>query len=251
MCVDGHPGGDERIQTIAEYLYDKATHDSGDPGFGRIISDDVYPISYNASGTGEVDVKLRRIMAEFETYQGNQNQSLAGLDIASLSPLYFVNSRDARLAVPMDVGLGSLSPVLVRVGADGVTREYEYDYVDFGTNSTILVNLAQDNELTVTRHRGSVTVDAPAGFGDITGLYVDGILANITCSTTCVVNTLDDSGMQISAENRWGGKAHADVAEFVPEAVQHVSVSELFIPVLFVAGLPVLYWIYRHVKNRD
>ena len=241
---------DDDPYAIRDYIREKITHDSADPGFGAIISDDVYATEYSESEIGQLDVKLRRIASKFETYQNNQNQNLSGVDIVNLSSLYFENSKNARLDVPYHVGLGSLSPMTVSVTANGLTRQYDYDYIDFGTDYEILINSSQNNTLEISRYHGSVTITPDASFGDVAKLYVNGRQVNVTCGATCVINTPENTQIQIDVENFWGGKAHAIVPEFIPKETPSVPSSNLFPLVLFALGIVPIYWAYNRVKNR-
>ena len=248
--VDIIQSDDDNAHPIQKYIREKITYDSGDPGFGTIISDDVYPVEYSESGTGELDVKLRRIVSKFETYQNDQNRNLTGTDIVNLSSLYFENSKNARLDVPYHVGLGALAPMTVNVTANGLTRQYDYDYIDFGTEDEILINAAQNNTLEISRYRGSITITPDASFGDVAGLYVNGRQINTTCGATCVIGTPDNSQVQITVENFWGGRAHAIAPEFVPEETPSIPSSNLFPLVLFALCIVPIYWMYNRVKNR-
>ena len=248
VTVDIGPAGD--VQTIPEYLHEKVTHDTGDAGLGIIVSNDTHPIQYSASGQGAVDVKLRRVSSEFGRYPIEGGQDVAGRGIADLAPLYLANSRDARLEVPLDVGLGSPSPLSVNVTAGGMTRQYEYDYMSFGSNITISANLAQDNVLEASREHGHVTVTAPPEFGRIERLYLDGQDADVDCGVSCIINVQDDSAIRVTAENGWGGTAHATVQEFVPEEPRRL-VPEHVVPLaLFALAMIPAYLVYDRIKNR-
>ncbi len=239
-----------QMQSIQEYTREKVGHDSDDPGLAKIISQDVYPVKYSESGTGSLDVKLRRTASNFEVYQTNGNQSLANLDIVSLSSLYFENSQNARLDVPLDVGYGALSPVTIQVTAANMTKKFHHGYVDFSTDSQILINLAKDNTLDVTRNPGSVTITAHPGFGEIAKLYADDTAINAACNTKCTISTKDNEKISITAENAWGGLAHGVAPEFVPE--ERPSASSNLIPIALFALLLVLtYWVYRRAKNHE
>jgi len=144
--------------------------------------------------------------------------SLDGLHITELAPAYFENSHNASLAVPLNIGLGSPSPLSVTIHANNVSRQYDYRHVDFGVPHRITVNAAQDNGLEVARQDGSVSVAPQPGFGRITSLYVDGIRAEVPCDTGCVINTPSNRPVDIAAENAWGGRARMSVPELaVPE----------------------------------
>ena len=235
---------------MPEYVREKVIYDSGDPGFGTIISDDVYPVEYSESGTGELDIKLRRIASKFETYQNDQNRNLTGINIVNLSSLYFENSKNARLDVPYHVGLGSLSPITINVTANGLTKQYDYDYIDFGTDGEILINAAQNNTLEISRYQGSITVTPGASFGDVIGVYVNDKQINATCGATCVISTPDNAQVRIMVENFWGGRAYGVAPEFIPEETPPVPTTNLFPLVLFALCIIPIYWVYSRVKNR-
>ena len=238
------------FQTIKDYLDEKIVHDSADPGFGIMISNDTYPIQYSESGLGSLDVKLRRIASFFESYDNTSEQNVAGLDIVDLAPAYLGNSHDARLEIPLDVGLGALSPMSLNVTAGNTTRNYTYDYVDFGVEKEIPINVAHDNLLEVVPSPGSVSITVPEDFGEITRLHVNNIvLDDVSCSTRCTISLPDDQQSIIVAENYWGGQAHG-ISPEVP--VQRTPPASPNIPVLilFVLSLPILYWVYHRIRNR-
>ena len=252
----GTGGGGGGTQPIHEYIYEKIVHDSADPGLARIAAGDAYPVRYTESGTGELEVKLRRVSSKFETYGaggGGGGDPVGGLNITGLAPLYLANPADARLAVPLDVGLGSLSPVSVTVRAGNVTRQFDYRYVDFGADRSILVNTAQDNRLEVTRHDGTLTVVPPPEFGEVTALYVAGREAGVACGAGCTLGTPSNGALNITVHNGWGGAASAVAPEFIREKKPDVGTalsSNLAGVALFVLALPVVYWAYGAVKNR-
>ncbi len=243
-------GPADGVQTIPEYLHEKVTHDTGDAGLGIIVANDTHPIQYSASGLGAVDVKLRRVSSEFGRYPIEGNQDVAGRDIADLAPLYLANSEDARLEVPLDVGLGSPSPLSVSVTAGGMTRQYGYDYANFGSDMVISANLAQDNTLAASRERGHVTVTAPPEFGRIDVLYFNGEETSVDCGVFCTINVQDNSAIQVTAENEWGGTAHVIIPEFVPEEPRRL-VPEHMVPLaLFALAMIPAYLVYDRIKNR-
>ncbi len=235
--------------TIQKYLHEKIIYDSADPGFGNMISNDTYPVRYSQSDTNNLDVKLRRIATKFESYQDTNNQNVAGLDITHLASAYLGNSRDARLEVPLDVGLGALSPISLNVTAGNIFRHYEYDYVDFGADMEILINTAQDNTMEILRNPGSVIISVNQDFGEVTKLYVDGVALNATCNTRCAINTDRNDEMLITAQNAWGGQARGVAVEFIPEKRVSIPSSNLIPIVLFALLLVPTYWIYQRVKN--
>ena len=234
---------------LPEYISEKVYYDSSDPGFAGIISQDVYHTENAESGTGELDIKMRRIASKFETYQNNENQSLSNLDIVNLASLYFSNSYDARLEVPLDVGLGALSPILVNVTAGDKTRQYVYDYVDFSTDIEIILNVAQNNTLLISRYDGTTVISPPPGFGKITSLYVDDAHMNVTCGTSCTINTPSNEQVRIIAENDWGGRAYGMAPEFVPAKTPAISADGLLPLALFVLLIVPIYWLYNRIKN--
>jgi len=106
ILVEVSPPAGGQTRDMHEYLHDKAYHDTGDAGFGRIVSGDAYPVHSKESGTGKVDLKLRRVSSQFDTYRIQGDMSLDGLHIMELAPAYFENSHNASLVVPLNVGLG-------------------------------------------------------------------------------------------------------------------------------------------------
>ena len=248
LRVDVYPAPDILAQPLAGYLLEKVVHDTGDPGFGEIVSNSTYPGEYSESGIGEVEIKLRRVSSKFEAY-GDGARDLSGLDIKELSRLYLANSKPARLAVPLDVGLGALSPVSVNVTAGDMTRTYRYDYADFGTGTEIMLNVARDNSLEVTRRQGSMTITPEPGFGPIARLYIDGAQANVTCGRTCVMGSADNSAAHIAAENAWGGIAEGTAPEFVPEARPGIGAFDPAPLALFVLIVIPAYVAYSRLRR--
>ena len=249
LSASVHPNLSDGAVTISEYLYDKVVHDSADPGFADIISADVPAESYTEYGVGQIDLPLRRIASQFGVYTSNQNQSLAGLDIQKLSPLYFVNSNNASLSVPLDVGLGALSPLHVQVNASGESMNFTYDYVDFSRDRQIILNSAQNNTLIVERYFGSIVVRAPSFFGPITQLYLNDTRANTTCNLLCSVNVLDHKMIHITAKNQWGGMAHGVAEEFIIVPTPQPTLPHLYPLVLFVVSFIPVYFLYNYFKR--
>jgi len=250
--VEVSPSAGGQARDMHGYLYDKIYHDTGDAGFGRIVSGDAYPVYSQESGTGRVDLKLRRVSSQFDTYRIQGGMSLDGLHITELAPAYFENSHNASLAVPLNVGLGSPSPLSVTIHANNVSRQYDYAHPDFGVPHRITVNAAQDNGLEAARQDGTVSIAPQPGFGRITSLYVDGIRAEVPCDTGCVINTPSNRPVDIAAENAWGGRAHVYVPELaVPEdpPAQDAAPGNLDVIVPFLVSLPVLYWVYRRIRR--
>jgi len=242
----------EGVQSLPDYLYEKVYHDTSDLGLGEIISGDSHSISENGTGAGEVSVKLRRVSSEFETYRPEGWRNLDGLDIVDLAPAYLENSHNARLAVPLHVGLGALAPVSVSVEANNITRQFEYDYVEFKTEYGIQINAVDTNALDFSRHEGSLHIRPTPNFGDISVLHVDGNPVDIDCDAGCIINTPSVYPMVIEAQNIWGGRAHANVPEFVTSRdplAQHVATGSLAIIVPFLLSLPILYWTYHRIKR--
>ena len=232
---------------LSSYMHEKVLYDTDDPGLAGIISGDVHPEEYSASGTGELSVKLRRISAKFETYQ-DAGQNLRGLDITDLAHLYIANSKSARLDVPLDVGLGSLSPLSVNVTAGGTTRQFDYPYIDFGTDFRIDLNVADDNVLEITRRPGSATVSPGPGFGHITALYVDGTKSDAPCGRTCTLVYHDPSEALVTAENAWGGTASGMLPAYAREEDPGLP-SDPIPLVLFVLSMIPAYWMYRRIQR--
>ena len=251
ISVNIRPNTDGHTRTLPQYMHEKIVYDSDDPGFGNIVSEDVYPVQYSESGEDDLDVKLRRISSKFEVYN-NSTQNVVGSDIFSLSSLYLGNSGNARLEVPLDIGLGSLSPVSVEVTINDMTQNYEYDYVDFGRDIIIHANLAQDNTLEVARHHGSVTVTTAQDFGEIEHLYVNGSVTETECFMSCVIIAPDNLPLEIIAVNYWGGQAHAFVPSMVfEESVSRVPVSNIVPLMLFALVSIPLYWLYGRIKGKQ
>ena len=244
---------DNQTHTVSEYLYDKVYHDSQDGGLARIISNDTFPLMNQESGTGHVDTKLHRMSVKFEMYLNQGRQEIDGLKIEDLASEYFVNSRKAKFEVPLSVGLGALAPVSVMVHANNQSMQYDYSYVDFGTNHTITLNVAQDNALVVSRQQDVVSIEPPPHFEKITALYIDDILTDISCPYGCAIRIPSDRTASITAENAWGGQAHGIVPEFIEEpnpSVQDVAADNLLIVALFALSLPILYWIYHQSRKK-
>jgi len=133
-----------------------------------------------------------------------------------------------------------------------VSRQYDYTHVDFDVPHRITVNAAQDNGLEAARQDGTVSVVPQPGFGRITSLYVDGIRAEVPCDMGYVINTPSNRAMDIDAENTWGGRASMYVPELaVPEdpPAQSAAPGNLAVIVPFLLSLPVLYWVYRRIRQ--
>ena len=105
---------------LPEYVRQKVLHDTGDPGLAAAAAGDAHPASYSESGAGLVEAKLRRVSSDFPDYGGSADPGGPGIE--ELARDYLASSDSARLAVPLDVGLGAPSPVRVTVTAGGEAR---------------------------------------------------------------------------------------------------------------------------------
>ena len=178
---------------------------------------------------------------------------MGGLNITGLAPLYLANPADARLAIPLDVGLGSLSPVSVTVRAGNVTRQFDYNYVDFGADRSILVNTAQDNRLNVTRYDGTLTGGAAPGVWRGCGAVRcrQGGGRRVRCRVHAGHALKRRPGHH--RIQRVGRRCVGRSAGIHPGEKADVGTalsSNLAGVALFVLALPVVYWAYSTVKNR-
>ena len=150
--------------------------------------------------------------------------------------------------MPLDVGLGSLSPLSVNVTAGGITRQFDYPYIDFGTDFRIDLNVADDNVLEIIRRPGSATISPEPGFGHITTLYVDGTKSDAPCGRTCTLVYHDPSGALVTAENAWGGTASGMLPAYAREADPGLPADPIPL-VLFVLSMIPAYWMYRRIQK--
>lgn len=274
---------DNSTLSLSQYIHEKVMYDSSDMGFADMISGDLYDTTYNTSDTKTVDILLRRVASKFETYQNNAydttlptvpNNHNDTIDIIKLSGTYLQNPQDTRLNIPLDVGLGALSPTLVDIAVANQSKQHIINYIDFGSPYTIYINLAQNNTLNITRYPGIITVVVPTDFGRISAIHINDILVpNASCSnTSCMIVTtsfgleadLANTTATITVQNVWGGRAYDAIPDIQTQMhysqQQATSVltqgdsseyhySNFVIIGIFVMFLPVLYWIYRRVTH--
>ena len=242
LRVDVEPTG----KPLYEYVREKITHDTGDPGLATIAAGDVYPVLYSESGDGQLTTKLRRVSSFFPEYGGSADAS--GLDVKDLARTYLSSSTSARLAVPLDVGLGAPSPVRVTVTADGISRYHEY-WPDFAQDLEIVVNTAQDNPLNVERRDGYVEASVVPWFGDALAWHADGEQLDVECARQCVLPAEGRGPVVIEVENAWGGRARADVAGLAPEPLRPPASVNLAALAPFLLILPVVWWVHKRIKG--
>jgi len=162
---------------------------------------------------------------------------------------YFENAHNALLAVPLNVGLGSPSPLSVTVHANNVSRQCDYAHVDFGVPHRITVNAAQDNGLEAERHRkrrpaARIQLDHLAVRGQRPG---QSPVRRGVCDQYAV-----EPGNRRSCRKRVGSRAHVYVSELVvPEdpPAQIAAPGNLAVMVPFLVSLLVLYWVYRRIRR--
>ena len=231
---------------LPEYVRQKVLHDTGDPGLAAAAAGDAHPASYSESGAGLVEAKLRRVSSDFPDYGGSADPGGPGIE--ELARDYLASSDSARLAVPLDVGLGAPSPVRVTVTAGGEARQYEYA-PDFARGVEIVVNTAQDNPMRAQRGDGYVEASVGPGFGRAVAWYADGKLSGARCASECVLQADGRGPVLVEAENLWGGRASARAEGLAPEPPGPPASANLGALALFAALLPVVWWAHRRVRG--
>lgn len=230
---------------LSEYVREKALRDTGDPGLALMVSGDAPPSSYSASGTGEVRADLRRVSSEFPSYGGAKDAGLMG--VRELARSYLASSESARLAVPLDVGLGAPSPLRVTVAAGEQSREYAYR-PDFAQETLITVNSEQGNPLRAERRDGYVEAEVPAWFGPAVAWYAGGVRQDAHCPRECALQAQGRGSVLVEAENGWGGRASA-TAPGLPEASGPRAGGDLAALALFALALPIVWWARRRISR--
>ena len=242
LRVDVEPAG----KPLPEYVREKIARDTGDPGFADIAAGDVYPVSYSESGAGQLAAKLRRVSSFFPEYGGSADAS--GLGVKDLARAYLSSSTSARLAVPLDAGLGAPSPARVTVTADGISLHREY-WPDFAQDLEIVVNTAQDNPLDAERRDGYVEASVPPWFGDAVAWRADGEQLDVECARRCVLPAEGRGSVTVEAENEWGGRARADVAGLALEPPAPPASVNLAALAPFLLILPVVWWVRERIRG--
>lgn len=242
LRVDVEPAG----TPLPEYVREKTAHDTGDPGFADIAAGDVYPVSYSESGAGQITAKLRRVASFFPEYGGSADAR--GLGVEDLARAYLSSSASARLAVPLDAGLGAPSPVRVTVTAGDVSRYSEY-WPDFAQDFEIVVNTAQDNPLAAERRDGYVEASVPPWFGDAVAWRADGKPLDVECARRCVLPAEGRGPVTVEAENEWGGRARADVAGLALAPPAPPVSTNLAALAPFLLALPVVWWVRERIRG--
>lgn len=243
LRVDVEPAG----PPLREYVRQKVLHDTGDAGLAAIAAGDAGEASYSESGSGSVSAQLRRVASEFPAYGGSADAG--GMGVRELAGAYVSSSDSARLAVPLDVGLGAPSPVRVTVTADGEAREYLYR-PDFSRDVVIVVNAARDNPARAERGDGYVEASVPPWFGPATAWYVDGRPSGAGCAQRCTLQADGRGPVLVEAENAWGGRASAEAAGLGPEPPGPRPSANVGALAALALALPAAWWVRRRIAGR-
>jgi hypothetical protein len=227
-------------------MYDKIFFDSGDDGFSQIITgldkdgksiavvndDDIYPINQNhVSGFGSITLdKTRRTASLFSQYDTISPQNFSN-NVKDISVKYLLDSKEARLPIPLTTGLHALSPFHINVtankGEDTVNNIFDNTWYDFSVPYDYLVNMDNDNILNVKRDDANPRVllyQYDPNFGQIKSLKINDVefsgkdlpeCLKITSSDTCVISVPQEyltSELIISGKNIWNGTAKNTIA---------------------------------------
>ena len=242
ISLDVQPRFDiDGTQYIDQYMYDKIFFDSIDDGFSQIITgldidanpivipnnDDIYPIFENEiSGFGSITLdKTRRTASSFTEYDIIDPQVFANDDVLDVSNKYLLDSKSARLSIPLTTGLDALSPFHVIITADNgiddpVTNTFDNTWYDFSVDYTYQINMDSDNVLNMKRDMANPRVllfEYDENFGEITSLQINDTTITkdnlpecfkVDSPSTCVIAVPQDhqlSELNITGTNIWNG----------------------------------------------
>ena len=148
-------------------------------------------------------------------------------DVTDISDKYLLDSKQAKLKIPLTTGLHALSPFYVSINANNgidneVTNTFDNTWHDFSVNYDYLINMDDDNVLNMKRDSANTRVllySYDPNFGEIRSLnindveYSDDILPECfktTSENTCVIPVPQEyltDELNISAKNIWDGAA--------------------------------------------
>jgi len=250
ITFDVVPQFDIGAVLFSDYVYDKVFYDSGDDGFSQIINDDLYPMNtHESTSDGQITTKIRRISSLFEQYQNNNSTDFTNLSIEDISEKYLKESQQARLNIPLHVGMYALSPITLEMTANGITNSIDGKYIDFEESYDYIINVASDNVLNVERERGWGTIRYNENFGDIVSLEINGTKRMISCVSDCTIPIDTLEALEIKAYNMWGGIATADLEE-LPEIIPpKQSPPEKFDILYILFVIPIGYIVYRKIRS--
>lgn len=280
---------------IDEYMYEKIFYDTGDDGFSQIIigknstgniipivnDDDIYPIyENNATGFGSITLeKTRRTASLFTQYDTILPQTFSD-EVTDISDKYLLDSKKARLPIPLTTGLHALSPFWINVtasdGTDTITNIFDGMFFDFETHYNYTVNMADDNVLDIARDPENLHVlilNHDPNFGAIAQLWINGMMipnddlpqcVRAVSESSCIIPVPADyktSELVIAASNMWNGTAIAILSEIEPQEIEPPNkrpdsiifdtddsvAAAFFVILLFL--MPVSYWIYKRLKE--
>lgn len=242
----------EGVVSLVEYLDEKITYDSKDSGLAKVVVDDTYPMTFDHSSVGIVNEKLRRTASQFQQFENVSYETDSDSEgIFQLSEDYLKESKELRLQIPLEVGLTVLSPTDIIVTANGKTKTIDSQYIDFGTDREILINVENDNILKTKRGLAFLTILHDENFGGIEKISVNGEIRNAECLSGCVIPVNKTSPLLVTAWNEWGGTAYADLEEYVIPEIPKSSIQQINPIMGLLLLLPVAYIIYRKLHSKN
>lgn len=237
---------------LTEYLDEKITHDSKDQGLAKVIVDDTYPMTFDYSSIGVINEKLRRTASQFQqfeniTYETNSEKE----GIFQISENYLKESKELRLQIPLEVGLTALSPTNIIVDVNGKTKTIDAQFIDFGTDREMLINVENDNVLKTKRGLGFLTIYHDEHFGGIEKISVNDEMIHAACLSGCTIPVNKTSTLLITAWNEWGGTTHAELPEYIITEIPKTSVSQINPIISLLVLLPLAYILYRKLHSNN
>ncbi len=200
-----------------DYICKKIVHDTLDDGFSDIVLDDMYDKDINQKdGIGYVNLKASLTSTWFPNYTGtffaNSNYTQWSFANFGNNSGFDQSLYESELDIPLNFGLGALSPYDITITADTKSRTFDAETFQFYSNHLFVVNLDQDNILNATRNENNknlVTINYDENFGPIEQVLVNGKEFERRCKTGCSIIIPDNEAVTLEAYNIWEGRAVA------------------------------------------
>ncbi len=233
-----------------DYICKKIVHDTLDDGFSDIVLDDMYGKEINQKdGIGYVNLKASLTSTWFPNYTEMffANSSVTFGNNSGFDEGLYENELD----IPLNFGLGALSPYDITITADTKSHTFDADTFQFYSNHLFVVNLDQDNILNVTRtenNKNLVTIHYDENFGPIEQVLVNGKEFERRCKTGCSIIIPDKDTITLEAYNVWGGKAAVSL-EYVESKQESIKFDESSIIWYAILGLIAGIVLWRESKR--
>lgn len=236
---------------LTDYLDEKITYDSKDKGLAQVIVDDAYPMKFDYFANGIIDEKLRRTASQFQQFEDISYETNSDADgIFKLSEDYLKESKESRLKIPLEVGLAVLSPTDITIDVNGKTKTIDAQFIDFGTNREILINVENNNVLETKRGLGFLNIIPDEHFGGIEKISVNDKVVDIACLTGCAIPVDKTSPLKITVWNEWGGASHASLPEYTITKTPKTSFDGISLIAGLLALFALAYVLYKKINPK-